>query len=323
MKFQNDTVVETKSFYMRFITMFYRILDTFLAVAKEGSFTSASDTSYISHTAIRKQIEKLEAQLDVRLFDRSSKGVRLTKAGQVLYTEAQRLKKEEALAVKRVREAYRAAPVTLRVGTSVLYPCHFFMDIWDRIRDSYSEYQLKIIPFDDDREMLGNTGKKFDFLIGAYDSNLDKLYSFIQIGCYRFSLAVPRSNPLSIKKILSFDDLSGESLMIMTRGNSRLNDRIRDDIESRYPKIRIVDIAPHYNVQTFNSCEEHGCILLSLECWDKVHPDLKTIPLKEDYSLPFGIVYANSADEVIKKFFRAVIPAIDNPSGEKLSHCSQ
>ena len=290
--------------------MYDKVLDTFKTVAEEGSFTKAADKLYITHTAIRKQINQLEGTLRVKLFDRSNQGLKLTNAGQVMYAETLRIIRESEAALQRVRDAYNATPSTLKIGTSVLYPCHFFMDLWDRIRDNCPEYQLKIISFDDDKDRLLHIGKEFDFLIGAYNNDFQNQYQFLQIGNYRFCLAVPRTNPLSKSKALSFGDLSGQPLMIMEKGVSPINDRIRADVEKNYPEISIVDIDPSYDVHTFNSCVERGCILLSLECWDRVHPDIKSIPLKETYTLPFGIVYAKEAGDLMTEFITAIRLAI-------------
>ena len=290
--------------------MYDRILDTFKAVAEEGSFTKAADKLYITHTAIRKQMGQLEENLGVTLFDRSNQGIRLTNAGQVMYAEALRIMKESEISFQRVREAYHATPSTLKIGTSVLYPCHFFMDLWDKIRDDCPEYQLKIISFDDDKNRLALLGKDFDFLIGAYNNDFADQYRFLQIGTYRFCLAVPRTNSLSKNQALSFRDLAGQPLMIMEKGVSPINDRIRTDIEENHPGISIVDIDPNYNVHTFNNCVERGCILLSLECWDRVHPDIKTIPLRETYALPFGIVYTKEAGKLMTEFITAIRLAI-------------
>lgn len=290
--------------------MYDKVLDTFKTVAEEGSFTKAADKLYITHTAIRKQINQLEGALGVKLFDRSNQGLLLTNAGQVMYAETLRIIKESEAAVQRVRDAYHATPSTLKIGTSVLYPCHFFMDLWDRIRDECPEYQLKIVSFDDDKDRLSHLGKEFDFLIGAYNNDFSSQYQFLQIGTYRFCLAVPRTNPLSKHKSLSLGDLSGQPLMIMEKGVSPINDRIRADVERDHPQISIVDIDPSYDVHTFNRCVERGCILLSLECWDRVHPDIKSIPLKETYTLPFGIVYAKDTGPLMEKFITAIRLAI-------------
>ena len=290
--------------------MYDKLLDTFKAVAETGSFTKAAEVLFITHTAVRKQIDQLENRLEVKLFDRSKQGVKLTGAGQVMYAETLRFIKDSELMVQKIRDAYNANPHLLKIGTSVLYPCTYFMDLWDRMSDNCPDYQLKIISFDDDKDRLSHIGKDFDFLIGAFNSELTDSYQFLQVGVYRFCLAVPRNNLLSKRKKLSFEDLSGQPLMIMTRGNSPINDSIRADVERNYPEISIVDVDPHYDVHTFNRAVERGCILLSLECWDRVHPDIKSIPLKETYTLPFGIIYAKEAGDLMTEFITAIRLAI-------------
>ena len=59
-------------------------LQTFLTVTATGSFTKAAEQSFLSAPAVMKQINKLEQELGVALFTRTSTGVTLTLAGQRL-----------------------------------------------------------------------------------------------------------------------------------------------------------------------------------------------------------------------------------------------
>ena len=63
-------------------------LETFLRVADAGSFNKAAEESYITPTAVIKQINLLEESLGVKLFDRSHRGLTLTKAGRSMYQDA-------------------------------------------------------------------------------------------------------------------------------------------------------------------------------------------------------------------------------------------
>ena len=57
-------------------------LQTFLTVTATGSFTKAAEQSFLSAPAVMKQINKLEQELGVALFTRTSTGVTLTPAGK-------------------------------------------------------------------------------------------------------------------------------------------------------------------------------------------------------------------------------------------------
>lgn len=66
-------------------------LETFLRVADAGSFNKAAEESYITPTAVIKQINLLETSLDVKLFERTHRGLILTKAGKSLYQDTKLL----------------------------------------------------------------------------------------------------------------------------------------------------------------------------------------------------------------------------------------
>lgn len=63
-------------------------LDTFIRVSDAGSFSKAAEEAYITPTVVIKQINLLEESLDVKLFDRSHRGLTLTKAGRSLHQDA-------------------------------------------------------------------------------------------------------------------------------------------------------------------------------------------------------------------------------------------
>lgn len=63
-------------------------LRSFTCIAKEGSLARASALLFLSPPAISAQIKALEAELRLKLFDRSAKGMTLTPAGTALLLEA-------------------------------------------------------------------------------------------------------------------------------------------------------------------------------------------------------------------------------------------
>lgn len=60
-------------------------------------------------------------------------------------------------------------------------------------------------------------------------------------------------------------------------------------------------------MSVFNRCIETGNVLLILECWQDVHPALVSIPVKWEYSSPYGLLYAlNPPDDVMQ--FETMVP---------------
>src|SRR5260370_14190725 len=64
-----------------------RYMQAFLALADELNFSRAADRLDIAQQQLSKQISRLESELGVQLFHRSTRHVHLTPAGEVAYNE--------------------------------------------------------------------------------------------------------------------------------------------------------------------------------------------------------------------------------------------
>ncbi len=66
-------------------------LEYFLAVAKEGSLSSAAKSLKVNHSTVARRIDRLESDLNVRLFRRHNKGYLLTEHGLALEQETKKV----------------------------------------------------------------------------------------------------------------------------------------------------------------------------------------------------------------------------------------
>src|ERR1700710_1213774 len=77
--------------------MLDRRLLYFLAVAREGSFSRAADVLHVAQPAVSRQVALLEAEIGVRLLDRSPAGVVATDAGRRLLERGAALERDAAV----------------------------------------------------------------------------------------------------------------------------------------------------------------------------------------------------------------------------------
>lgn len=291
--------------------MYNHMLDTFISVADCKSFTKAAEVLFISPTAVMKQINSLENHLDLKLFDRTPTGVRLTAAGKIIYQDAKFMIDYSKKAIISANAAAHNYDTIFCIGTSLLNPAKPFMDLWYRVNKKFPDFKLHLVPFEDNHEgilsEIEKLGEKFDFLIGVCDSKAWlSLCNFLPLGRYKKMVAVSREHRLAQKKLLKVQDLYGETLMMVKRGDSGANDFLRNDLERNDPQIHIEDTQIFYDLSVFNRCAETDNVLLTIECWKDVNPGLVTIPVEWDYSIPYGLLYSLNADDDVLKFVDAV-----------------
>lgn len=291
--------------------MYNHMLDTFITVSDCGSFTKAAERLYVSPTAVMKQINALESHLDLKLIERTSHGVRLTAAGALIYQDAKFIIDYSRKSIAGARAVMHLNDTTFCIGTSLLNPAKPFMDLWYRVNQDFSEYKLHLVPFEDNHKgiltEIEQLGKKFDFLIGVCDSReWLRRCNFLALGRYKKMIAVPREHRLAGKESIMIEDLYGETLMMVEQGDSGVNDFLRNDLEKHHPLIHIEDTPQFYDLSVFNRCAETGNVLLTLECWQEVHPGLVSLPVNWDYSIPYGLLYSLDAPKDVLRFVEIV-----------------
>src|SRR6185312_15969211 len=81
-----------------------RQLEAVLALAEYGSFVAAAARLRLSQPALTRSIKRLEAQLGVQLFERSTRRVQITAAGREFAAVAERMLNDLGITVQSVRE---------------------------------------------------------------------------------------------------------------------------------------------------------------------------------------------------------------------------
>lgn len=93
-------------------------LSAFIHVSETGSFSKAAERLYITQPAVSKRVSALEAELDVKLFDRIGKTVQLTEAGQALLPSCLRILAELEESRRIVNNLSGHIGGQLKIGTS-------------------------------------------------------------------------------------------------------------------------------------------------------------------------------------------------------------
>ena len=288
-------------------------ITTFLKTAEEGSFSKAAERLYLSKVSVMNQINALEAKIGAPLFVRSNQGVTLTEAGKSFYRNVKKILRLSEAALREAREIAAARTPTIRVGASIMRPCQPLVDLYTRLcheRESDGgDFRFSVVPFGDGpdslRRMLDALGDTIDcFMTPCGSTQMLAEYGFLPLSVCRCEIAMSRSHRLANKKILRWEDLENENLLLVKRGGSYVLDELRDDILRAHPSVHIVDFDGYYDISAFNLCEERGFLMETLDIWESLHPSLVTVPVDWKYEIPYGVIYAQNAGAETRAFIK-------------------
>lgn len=290
-------------------------LETFLRVADAGSFIKAAEELYISPPAVIKQINLLEAALDLKLFIRTHRGLKLTEAGKSLYQDAKYVIQYSKDSVARAKNAMLGGENILRIGTSPMTPGQFLVDLWPKIHEYCPEIKFQLIPFENTpenaREILKNLGQNIDLVAGVFDEAFLESRKCAALELFQAPIccAVSIRHRLAAKYDLTVQDLYGEKLMLIRRGWNGYVDMLRDDIQQNHPQIQVVDF-DFYHVNVFNQCDNSNFVLMTIDNWKNVHPLLKVLPVGWDHTIPFGLLHSPAPSQTVQRFLNATQSAL-------------
>ncbi len=89
------------------MTMTITQLNYVLAVAENQNFTKAAEKCFVTQPTLSMQIQKLEDELDVQIFDRSKKPIELTEVGKKIVSQAKNIVNEADRITRYCRSAKR------------------------------------------------------------------------------------------------------------------------------------------------------------------------------------------------------------------------
>jgi len=114
------------------------------AIAAEGSFKRAADSLYVSQPAVSLQVQNLERQLDVPLFDRGGRRAQLTEAGHLLLSYGDRILSLCEETCRAIEDLQNLQGGTLIVGASQTTGTYLLPRMIGTFRQRYPEVAVQL-----------------------------------------------------------------------------------------------------------------------------------------------------------------------------------
>ena len=285
-------------------------LTTFISVAESGSFTKAADALFITPPAVMKQINTLEERLGITLFVRTNHGLQLTAAGKSFLQDARYIIDYSNRAIEKAKEIdNNDKQQSIRIGTSIMTPAKFLLDVWAEIQKFNPYLKIELIPFENTPinsvEILKNLGKHIDIVAGLYDDGFLRERGCKAAHLYdkKLLFAIPVSHPLCGKSRLDLSDLKGRKVLLIRKNWNEYIDELRADLIANGTEIEDFDM---FNLGAFNRAAQENVPVITVEGWEDVHPLLRIVPADWGYRIPFGILYSPEPTKQVKDFIGAL-----------------
>ncbi|WP_426703057.1 LysR family transcriptional regulator [Rhodanobacter sp. Col0626] len=118
----------------------------FIAVVAEGSFARAADRLGIGRSAVSRNVQKLEGQLSVRLFHRTTRSTTLTSEGDMFYASCHSGVDQIVQAVEEMRDLRNGTPRgQLRVASAVGFGRKVVAPLLGKFQAAYPEVSVDLI----------------------------------------------------------------------------------------------------------------------------------------------------------------------------------
>lgn len=200
-----------------------RHLRYFVAVGEEEHYGRGAQRLRVAQPALSRQIQDLEAEVGFKLFDRLSRGVKLSTAGRLFLEEARRILQQVEDATRRAKRVASGQSGTLRAGFIESMSWHGIVpDSFREFRERQPDAELQIKPLSSLEQIQAVRAGQLDAGFLFTIANIDRELAQLDIALVNLMLAVPKGHPLAKSKTLRLRDLSSASFIWFPRRESPL-----------------------------------------------------------------------------------------------------
>lgn len=260
-------------------------LKYYTTLCREKNFTEAGFVCGLTQSALSKQIQKLEKELDVTLIRRNTRMFELTEEGKILEKYAESTLKAHEDMLKKIHSVKE-----IRIGSMpVLSPYHI-SSLFTEFRKLHPDIQLTIVEHPAD-QILADI-RSYDFLILRSLLMTDtRKYCFQTLCDDRPCAILYDSHPLAQKDSIWLSELKNETFIFPEKGSggyeafyqSCLLAGFEPDIQYNFPQANTV----------FSFVREKAGVAVH---FTKVYQEfacngIKMLPLKDEFHYPISLIY--------------------------------
>lgn len=217
-------------------------VQAFIAIAQQSSFQKAADELFITQTALSRRLQNLESLLGVKLVERTTRSVGLTRIGRDFLPHAQRLLSDLSAALTEIQETGKAMRGDVSIACVPTVGVHYLPSIIQEYAARFPDNRIKIYDHASAGVAEAVLRREAEFGIHIAGTHHSELTS-VPLLEDRFVLVCREDHPLAGRKRVAWKQLEPHPLIFagQASGNRPLLDL---GLGADAPKLR-----SHYEVQ--------------------------------------------------------------------------
>ena len=269
-----------------------RHLRTIVAVAENRSLTKAGEELYLSQSAVSQQIRRLEQELGVEVFHRTSRSVELTAEGRVILGYAQRVLAEVDGMRTELDELSGLLSGELRIGG--VYPTGPY-DLFGLLADfraAHPGVAIHMVETTQEDVLTALRADDLDCAFAAVDPDaLGDEFAATLIWQDELVVALPGDHRLCDQESITFEELAAEDL-IAYRDNSALRRRLERTLDERGIQPRNAFICTEMAAVRGLASKGLGVALMPLSVAEEPGPPIELRPIgPQPFTWPVALVW--------------------------------
>ena len=293
-------------------------LEYIVAVYRTRHFVKAAEACGVTQPTLSAMIQKLEAELDVKLFERSSQQVMPTAIGKVVVEQAWKVLNRARKLKDIVAEEKKSLTGTFRLGILPTIAPYLLPRFFPRLMRENSSLEIRVVEMKTADIRRAIDRGEIDAAVMVDTGDLDD-YALTTLFYEQFLAYVSPSDQLSAKKSIKTSDLSNELLWLLDEGHC-----FRDQLV-KYCQLKAAKTSQSAyslgSIETFMRIVENGQGMTFI-------PELATMqltPTQKELVRPFAIpiptrevVMATSKEFVRQSLLNMIVGQIRNSVPEKM-----
>lgn len=208
-------------------------LRIFYEVAKERSFTKAANKLYINQSAVSIQVKKFEELLNTKLFDRSSKKIKLTYSGEVLYKMAEEIFQKVKRAEKEMSRIIELDKAKISIGATTTVGEPLIPKLMKGFSRVHSEIEYDIFISDKQRLIKNLKEGELDIIIIDEEHITDPNLEVIEVEKFPYVL-VSKEDYKDIEEVTKTPLISRKTVPNNNEAIATLEDKYKISFDNQF-----------------------------------------------------------------------------------------